>query len=196
MILEATIRARKLMHAVDVLGRTSAKAVLQICENGLQCTLSNDDNTVGTQVRIPERAFSSYLLHTDNCKIGVDLLGLRYAMECIGVYGDVIMSVEDDNRIGLFNDGRTWGVEPISLDDIKAPSEYPELPTTVMFELSGRRLKNIARSATHAGGLLEILSNQRVAVLSATSDTTHYIESVAVTEGVSVEAKSLACSYR
>jgi len=188
MIL-ASIRAGKLKHAVSVLQGVDRRAIFHISENGIECRLQNRENSMAARVIIPPAAFISYAGGEPYTR-GMDLIQLDTALQNTND-ADVVDIVEWDDTLTIQHGVDMWDIATLPVESLPKCPDFPDLPTTVMFELSGQRLKNIVANASGIGDLFLIAVNDMDAVISAEDDALRYQTTVRVTEGVPVEVVSM-----
>jgi len=188
MIL-ASIRAGKLKHMVSVLQAVDRRAIFHISENGIECRLQNRENSMAARVIIPRAAFISYAVGEPYTR-GVDLIQIDTALQNTND-ADAIDLIEWDDRIVFEHGTDMWDIATLPVESLPKCPDFPDLPTTIMFEMSGQRLKNIVANASGIGDLFLIAVNDMDAVISAEDEVLRYQTTVRVTEGVPIEVVSM-----
>lgn len=145
MDLEATISAKPLKHAINVLCRVRAEAAFEIGQNELICRLADPENALITQVTMPSDVFDLFSAGSVRW-IGVNLKRMASALSRASVKDDIHISGADDAL--YFTRGiHQRKLTSLDLAHIPEALPLPELTHSVRMSLSGKEFREIVAEA-------------------------------------------------
>ena len=166
MEFKATIEAKKLKHAISVLGRINDEAVFNITPDGLTCRLVDVANAQITEIVMPGDAFDYHSIDEPH-KVGVNLNKVASILTR-ATTKDMIVISADSTESWQFERGihqHTLSLRPI--EELRKAPETPELSHTATITMSGKEFKEIVAEAGDAGEALRVTVRSEGVVFDA-----------------------------
>lgn len=168
MDLEAMIDAKMLKHAVAVLRRVGAEAVVEVNGTGIECRLVDDANAQITQVVLPSDVFDLFSVGSAR-RLGVNLTKVHKVLQRATMKDSTHITGAEDAL--YFTRGmHQKSVKLVDAVEIRKPPQIPELSLTATISLSGREFKEIVAEAEDVGEALHITVTPHEIVFEASWD--------------------------
>lgn len=172
MMLDATIQASRLQHAIKVLHRVDDEAIFKIADGKIMSSVANPANTLMVQVEIDAIGKTvGYINAAEPHAVRIDLERLAGIVKRAAAKDTIRIEADDLDTWQITRGVFQRTMRLIDLERLRKYPDWIELSHTVAIKLTGKQFKEIiAEAAAIGNSCITIYATEEVMIIKAISE--------------------------